>query len=101
VRGQPAGDGPTAEALVANRARLAGCLLAGAILAAPFLALLYDPTAGLAVMALALGATALLAFDAGRRSAGDGARRRLRVAAGVNAALAAACVAAAVARLLG
>jgi hypothetical protein len=98
---QTAGDAPTAELLLARRARLAGCLLGGAILAAPFLALLYDPTAGLAVMAVALGATALLAAGAARRPEVDRERRRrLRLAVGVNAILAAVCGLALVARLV-
>ena len=76
-----------------ERARLAGCLLGGAILAAPFLALLYDATAGIVVMTLALGATAFGAAQTAR-TAGEPGRRRLRAAAVVNALLALGCAAA-------
>ena len=81
-----------------DRAHLTGCLLSGAIVAAPFLALLYDAAAGLAVMTVALGATAYLAGDAARGVI-EPTRRRLLTAATVNALLAAACVAALIARL--
>ena len=81
-----------------DRARWTGCLLSGAIVAAPFLALLYDVAAGLAVMTGALGTTAYLAGDAARGTA-EPARRRLLTAAAVNALLAAACVVALIARL--
>lgn len=88
-----------AGAVAVRRARAAGCLLGGAIPAAPFLALLYDPAAGLGVMALALGAVAAAA-NAARSDAVDPVQRaRLRLAAGLNAALAVACVAALLARL--
>ena len=79
-------------------ARSSGCLLSGAIVAAPFLALLYDVAAGLAAMTIALGATAYLARDAARGTTAP-ARRRLLTAAAVNALLAAACVVALIARL--
>jgi hypothetical protein len=65
--------------------------LALAIVAAPFLALLYCPEAGLIVMALALAAATLLLCDA-LPAAVPGARRWLRLAIGVNLALAAACL---------
>ncbi len=81
-----------------ERARLAGCLLAGAILVAPFLALLYDLAVGLAVMALALGATAAVAVQAGRM-AEPPLRRRLLAAATINGALALLVVVVLVARL--
>ena len=81
-----------------DRTRVVGCLLGGAIVVAPFLALLFDPGAGLAIMALALGATAFFAGEAARSAAP--LRRRLVVAAVVNGALALACAAALVARLV-
>ena len=80
----------------AGPALLVGCLLAGAVVAAPFLALLFARAAGLAVMGLALGATAYLTRDAAR-SAAPALRRRLLVAAAVNGVLALACVVALVA----
>lgn len=71
--------------------RLIGCGLGGAMVVAPFLALLFDVAAGLAVMAAGLGATAYLARDAAR-TAEEGARTRLRWFAVVNGMLAIACV---------
>jgi hypothetical protein len=65
-----------------------GCLFAGAMIAAPFLALTYGLTEGLAVMVAALAATAYLAWDAAR-AAPDEVRRRLNVVAMVNGTLAA------------
>lgn len=88
-----AGGGPPLE-----RTRVLGLLFAGAMVAAPFLALLYGPTAGLAVATLALAATAALAGDAAR-GAGPAARRRLVVAAAVNGGLVVACLVAVVVRL--
>jgi hypothetical protein len=73
--------------------RLIGCGFGGAMVVAPFLALLYDFSAGLAVMAFALGATAYLAVDAAR-TAEPAVRRRLRGFAAVNAALGMGCFAA-------
>jgi len=81
-----------------ERARVAGCLLGGAIVVAPFLALLYDVGAGLAVMAVALGATAWGAVQ-GARLAARPLRRRLFAAAAVNGVLAVGCVVALVVRL--
>jgi VIT1/CCC1 family predicted Fe2+/Mn2+ transporter len=64
-----------------------------AMVAAPFLALLLSWAAGLVVMALGLGATAWLLYDAGQHAELDPPRRRLTMLiAGVNAALAVACV---------
>ncbi len=74
-----------------DRARAIGCLLAGGIVVAPFLALLYDLDAGLAVMALALAATAFLSREAAR-TGGASVRRRLLVVAAVNGALALVCL---------
>ncbi len=82
------------------RGRLPGCFLSGAILAAPFLALLYGPSAGLAAAAVGLAATAVLANDAAP-GADPTIARRLRLAARFNAALALACLAVLAARLLG
>lgn len=76
-----------------DRARLIGCLLIEAIVVAPFLALLYDPAAGLAVMTVALAATCFLAGEAARMAVGAG-QRRLIIAAVVNGALALGCGAA-------
>jgi hypothetical protein len=61
------------------------------MVAAPFLALLYDVAAGLAVMAAGLGATAYLAEDAAR-TADEGQRRRLRRFAVANGILAVVCL---------
>lgn len=72
--------------------RAVGCLLGLAILAAPFLAVLYDLDAGLAVMAVALGAAASLALQA-LPATDPTLARRLRLAAAVNATLAVACLA--------
>jgi hypothetical protein len=84
--------GPTRRELdPAARRRAIGCLFAGAMVGAPFLALLYDLAAGLAVMAVALGATAYLAADAARGARPE-VRRRLVVFAVVNGALAAICL---------
>lgn len=77
--------------------RGAGCLFAGAIVAAPFLALLYGLTAGLVVMICALAATAYLAYDA-TRTAPRTLHRRLVIVAAINAILALAGVAVLVAR---
>jgi multisubunit Na+/H+ antiporter MnhB subunit len=71
--------------------RLIGCGFGGAMVAAPFVALLFDLAAGLAVMAIALGATAWLALDAAR-AAEPGVRRRLRMFAGVNGVVAVVCL---------
>lgn len=66
--------------------------------AAPFLALLYGPTAGLTVATAALAATIALTLDAAR-TVPRPSRRRLLVAAAVNAALALACLVVLLARL--
>ena len=79
-----------AVAFAARRARQVGCVLSGAMVAAPFLALLYHPAAGLTVMALALGTLTGLAMDAARH-AEPAARRRLRLVAAINALLGLAC----------
>jgi hypothetical protein len=66
---------------------------------APFLALLFDVAAGLAVMAIGLGATAYLAAEAAGRAEPE-TRRRLRGFAVVNGVLAVACVVVLVARVV-
>jgi hypothetical protein len=58
---------------------------------APFLALLFDVAAGLAVMAAGLGATAYLAEDASR-TVEEGMRKRLRWFAVMNGVLAMVCL---------
>lgn len=77
---------------------LIGCLFGGAMIAAPFLALTFGLTEGLAVMVVALTATAYLAWDAAR-AADSAARRRLLVVAGVNGMLAVAGVVVVVVRV--
>ena len=84
-----AGSRPADDA--GNRPPVVGLLLGLAILAAPFLALLYGFDAGLAVMAIALAAVGLLAVLAAREAESD-LRQRLLVVAAVNAVLAFACV---------
>jgi hypothetical protein len=69
-------------------------VMALAMLAAPFLAFLYHPAAGLVVMAVALATAAFLAHGA-LAFAPPPARRWLRVAIVVNAVLAVVCVIAA------
>jgi hypothetical protein len=61
-----------------------------AILLAPFLALLYSPRAGLAVMAVALVVTALLTRDA--LNAAGVPRSRLRLLVGINLGFALVCI---------
>ncbi len=95
TRDRPARAAGTAT----DRARLVGCGLAGAIVVAPFLALVVGLSAGLAVMLLALGATALLAAEAGRGAAAP-VRRWLLVTAVANGVLALACGVVLVVRLI-
>jgi len=85
-------------ARLARFPRLLGCFFGGAILVAPFLALLIDLNAGLVVMGCGLTATASLAFEAARSVDAD-QRKRLRVAASVNGLLAVACLTLLAARL--
>ena len=91
-------DHQTASATTERRTRLIGCALSAAIVAAPFLALLVDPAAALAVMALALGATSYLAREAGRTHPES---RGLAILSAVNAALAVGCVVGLLLRLAG
>lgn len=88
----PHASRPTPRALV-------GCGFGGAMVVAPFLALLFDVAAGLAVMAVGLGATAYLAEDAGR-TAEVGVRRKLRWFAVVNGVLAGVCLVVLVVRVV-
>jgi hypothetical protein len=67
--------------------RAIGCGFGGAMIVAPFLALLFDLAAALAVMAVGLGATAYLAVEAARTAELE-TRRRLRGFAVVNGVLA-------------
>jgi uncharacterized membrane protein len=68
-----------------------GCFFAGAMVIAPFIALLYDVNAGLIVMALGLLATAYLSFES-MKTAEPQLRARLRTVVIINLALAAALV---------
>ena len=95
---KPRGDDRGSGWAASNRALPTGCLLGGAILVAPFLALLYDPAAGLAVTALALTATSFLTADSAR-SAPVPTRRRLILATALNGALALVCLVALIVRL--
>jgi hypothetical protein len=82
-----------------GRFRLIGCLFSSAVVAAPFVGLLYGMEVGLAVLVAALGATACLAVDASRQA--DAAqRRRLRFLGGMNAILAVIALAFIAVRLL-
>jgi hypothetical protein len=78
---------------------LIGCLFGGAIVVAPFLALTYGWTEGLAVMVVALTATALLALDAARSAAPE-VRQRLTLVAAINGVLAVAGVVVLVVRVV-
>lgn len=75
--------------------KLAAIGFGAAMVIAPFLALLYNRAAGLAVMAAGLAATAWLLWDGARNNDLDPRRRRLaHLLAGLNALLALACAAA-------
>lgn len=73
-----------------NPGRLVFIIASLAILLAPFIALLYAPEAGLAVMAVALALTAFLVRDA-LVTAGE-SRPRFTLLVAVNLVLALACV---------
>jgi hypothetical protein len=73
-----------------DRRQGVACLLSGAILVAPFLALLYDLDAGLAVMALTLAASVELARQAIPQAAPE-IRPRIQTVMVVNALLAMVC----------
>jgi hypothetical protein len=70
-------------------------ILGVALMAAPFLALLYSPAAGLGMMAIALGASVSLLLEV-RDAAPARVRRRLGFVVGLDVVLALACAAAAV-----
>jgi hypothetical protein len=78
---------------------IATAILAGAMIVAPFVALLFRAEAGLAVMAAALIATAFLLREVLAVTA-PGARRWVRAAIGVDLALAAICLALVVALIV-
>lgn len=61
--------------------RIVPFLFAAAMVAAPFIALLYDINAGLAVVTLALLATAYAAYDASQAAEPEMARRLMALAA--------------------
>jgi hypothetical protein len=82
-----------------NLGRLRAVILAGAILAAPFIAALFRTEAGLVVMAVALCAGSFLLADALVAAPGQ-FHRWLRLGIGINLTLAAICVALAVWRVL-
>ena len=67
----------------AERQRLIGCSLSGAIIAAPFLALLVSQTLGLLVLALALATAAWFAYEASA-DAVDRTRINLRLLSAIN-----------------
>jgi hypothetical protein len=69
---------------------LAAILASIAMLLAPFLAFLYSPLAGLAIMVVALVLTAILLWDA--LIVTGIPRSRLRLLVGINLALALACL---------
>jgi hypothetical protein len=79
--------------------RLRATVLAAAILAAPFIALLFRTEVGLFVMAVALGAGSYLLAGA-LPGAPEQVHRWLRPAIGINLALATACIGLAVWLLL-
>jgi hypothetical protein len=79
--------------------RLRATVLAAAILAAPFIALLFRTEVGLFVMAVALGAGSYLLAGA-LPGAPEQVHRWLRLAIGINLALATACIGIAVWLLL-
>lgn len=66
-----------------------------ALMAAPFLALLYSPAAGLTMMAMALGAAVFLLLEV-REAAPLRLQRPLRLVVGIDVALSAACALAAI-----
>lgn len=82
----------------AERRRVIGCLMVGAMVAAPFIALLYGINVGLAMMGLALLATSYATLSAARHTT-IGNRQTLRLLAAGNAILALLCVAALVLRI--
>lgn len=79
--------------------RIVPYFFVAAMVAAPFLALLYGVTLGLGVLAVGLAATTFLALDAAK-SAEPGLRQRLQVLAFVNGALTVAGIGILLVRLL-
>jgi hypothetical protein len=69
---------------VSQSRRIITYLFVAAMVVAPFLALLYDLNAGLAVLTAALAATAYLTFDVAWEAEAE-LRRRLLVLGAVNA----------------
>lgn len=67
-----------------ERRRLAGCAFSSAVVAAPFIALLYSQMIGLTVLAIALACTVLFAIEA-YRQAPSSERRRLLALTLINA----------------
>jgi hypothetical protein len=80
--------------------RIIAYAFAAAMVIAPFLALIYGLTAGLAVLTLALGTTTYVTFDASCDAPPD-LRQRLRLLAAINAVLGLIALGLLVARLLG
>ena len=60
-----------------ERRRVIGCAFSAAVVAAPFVALLYSREIGLAVLAAALGCTVYFAGDAYREAEAGERRRQL------------------------
>jgi hypothetical protein len=71
--------------------RVVAAVLAGSMLVAPFIALLYRAEAGLAAMVAALLATAFLLREVDASTAGN-KRQWVRLAIALNLSLAIACV---------
>jgi VIT1/CCC1 family predicted Fe2+/Mn2+ transporter len=74
-----------------QRASIQALLLTLAIVIAPFLALLFGLTAALVVLAIGLGLTAWLCWQASRQG-GRASRGRLRALAALNGVLALVCL---------
>ncbi|CAN5831970.1 hypothetical protein BH20CHL4_BH20CHL4_02060 [soil metagenome] len=74
-----------------ERRRVLGCGFSAAVVAAPFISLLYSQQVGLTVLAVALGCTVFFAVDAYGQAAGS-ERRRLLILTLINTAFLAAIV---------
>ena len=79
--------------------KVAGYAFAAGMVVAPFLAAIYGWNVGLGLMVLALAASTYLAADA-LRVAGPEMRQRLKLLAGINAALCLLCLIALLVRAL-